>query len=116
MNRKFRLNQASKFERVRRFGKSYAHPLVVLVVLPDPDKQIHIGVTAGRSLGKAVQRNRAKRLLREAARSLFFRLKTGWNIILIARSPILSADLTDIQQALNQLLVKAELINDDHGI
>ena len=101
--------------RVRRLGKSYAHPLVVLVVLPDADGKIHVGVTAGRSVGKAVQRNRAKRMLREAVRSLLPMIKPGWKFILISRSPILNAQLPELETTLFQLLRKAGLINENNG-
>jgi ribonuclease P protein component len=112
VNRNFRLTQSTDFKRVRRFGKSYAHPLVVLVVLVGADEQKHIGVMAGRSVGNAVQRNRAKRMLREAVRTILPRLKLGWNVVLIARNPILNAKLSEIEDCLIQLFSKANLISD----
>ena len=115
MNRNFRLTGSTDFKRVRRSGKSYAHPLLVLVVLPATERQIRFGIIAGRSVGKAVQRNRAKRMLREALRSLLPTIQPGWNVILIARKPILTAKLTVIQETLRQLFAKAELIIDTHG-
>jgi len=116
VNRKYRLKRSLEFTRVRRLGKSYAHPLVVLVVLPDTEGKIHVGVTAGRSVGKAVQRNRAKRMLREAIRSLLPMIKPGWKIILISRSPVLDAKLPELETALFQLLRKAGLIYENNGI
>ena len=64
MNRRFRLTRSTDFKRVRRIGKSYAHPLVVFVAAPNELQQVRIGVVAGRAVGSAVQRNRAKRQLR----------------------------------------------------
>jgi len=110
VNRNFRLTQSTDFKRVRRFGKSYAHPLVVLVVSPTNGDRTRIGVAAGQSVGNAVHRNRAKRLLREAIRPLLSKLKPGWNIILISRKPILEAKLPEIQNSLQQLFSKANLI------
>jgi ribonuclease P protein component len=97
--------------RVRRYGKSYAHPLIVLLVLPADGAQTRFGVTAGRSLDNAVQRNRAKRLVREALRSLLPLVQPGWMVTLIARNPILNTNLTEISTVLRQLLLKANLIN-----
>jgi len=110
VNRKFRLTNSLDFKRVRRSGKSFAHPLVVLVVLPSPDNPIQIGIIAGRSVGKAVQRNRAKRMLREALRPLLHQLEPGWKVILISRRPILMAELAEIQDTLNQLFRRTKLI------
>lgn len=111
MNRNFRLTNSTNFKRVRRSGKSYAHPLVVLVVLPSQDDQTQIGIIAGRSVGKAVQRNRAKRMLREALRPLLPQLEPGWKVIVIARQPILMAELAEMHDTLNQLFKRAKLIN-----
>ncbi len=115
MNRNFRLTQSTDFKRVRRSGKSYAHPLVVLVVLQEGGDKVQIGVTAGKAVGKAVQRNRAKRLLREALRPLFPRLLPGWKALLIARGPLLSADFEEIQAALQKLFTRANLFVESNG-
>jgi ribonuclease P protein component len=114
VKRNSRLTQSADFERVRRSGKSYAHPLVVLVVLPSSVKQTRFGVIAGRSVGNAVQRNRAKRMLREAIRAFLPQINPGWNVILISRSQILTAKFTDIQDCLGQLFSKANLISDSN--
>jgi ribonuclease P protein component len=111
VNRNFRLKNSADFKRVRRFGKSYAHPLVVLLVLPVPDDHTQIGIVAGRSVGNAVQRNHAKRMLREALRSILPQVKTGLKIILISRAPILKAELPEIQETMNQLFKIANLFN-----
>jgi ribonuclease P protein component len=113
VNRNFRLTNSSDLMRVRRFGKSYAHPLVLLVVLQVPNERTQIGVVAGRSVGNAVKRNRAKRMLREAVRSLLHLIKPGWMIILISRRPILKAEFSDIQDTLNKLFTKANLISNN---
>ena len=114
MNRNFRLTQSTDFKRVRRSGKSYAHPLVVLVVLVAEGETTRIGVTAGKAIGKAVQRNRAKRLLREALRPLLPNIKPGLKILLIARNPILTANLAEIHDNLYQLFTKTNLMIDIH--
>ena len=111
MKRNFRLTQSTDFKRVRNFGKSYAHPLVVLVVQPATHAGLRVGVTAGRSVGGAVQRNRAKRLLREAMRSLLPSVHTGWDLILIARQPLLKATYRQVCAALSKLAQRADLLD-----
>jgi ribonuclease P protein component len=115
VNRNFRLTQSTDFKRVRRSGRSYAHPLAVLLVSPDDGEKTRIGVTAGKAIGKAVQRNRAKRLLREAVRPLLPKLQPGWKVILIARNPILAADFSEIQECLHQLFQRANIFVDSNG-
>jgi ribonuclease P protein component len=110
VQRKFRLTRSTDFKRVRRKGKSYAHPFVVLVVQTSEVPRVRVGVTAGRSVGGAVQRNRAKRLLREAIRPLLSELLPGRDLILIARPALLSKSLQDIRQVLTSLLHRAQVL------
>jgi ribonuclease P protein component len=115
VQRKFRLTSSTDFQRVRRYGKSYAHPLLVLVVHPgQPESSPRIGVTASRGVGKAVQRNRARRLLRAAIQPLLASLAPGWELILIARQPVLDANFQHIHEALLLLLKRARVLQENH--
>jgi len=124
VQRKFRLTRSEDFKRVRRSGKSYAHPLVVLIVQAHDtrsnpvDRQndsagqprAKVGVAAGRTVGTAVHRNRAKRLLREAMRPLIPAIVSGLDLILIARPGLASASLEETRQALLTLLQRAQIL------
>ena len=110
MKRRFRLTRSTDFKRVRDDGKSYAHPLVVLVASRITEEGVRVGVSAGRAFGGAVQRNRAKRLLRETMRPLIPLLPSGWDIVLIARGPLISAQFQSVQSAVQGLLRRAGLI------
>lgn len=110
MQRKFRLTRSEDFKRVRRSGKSYAHPLVVLIVQTHEQSSVKIGVAAGRTVGTAVHRNRAKRLLREAMRSLLPNIASNLDMILIARPGLVTATLEETRQALITLLRRANIL------
>ena len=117
MQRKFRLTRSEDFKRVRRSGKSYAHPLVVLIVQahdkrsgPEDQPRVKVGVAAGRTVGTAVYRNRAKRLLRESMRSLLPEITPGLDLILIARPGLTSVSLEETRQALLTLLQRAQIL------
>jgi len=58
-----------------------------------------LGVTASRRLGKAVTRNRARRLLREAARLSYPHIHPGWDLLLIARPALVGARQPQVQGA-----------------
>jgi ribonuclease P protein component len=114
VQRSFRLTRSEDFKRVRRDGKSYAHPLVVLIALKSENSNqpsVRVGVAAGKTVGTAVYRNRTKRLLREAMRTLLPNIGSHVDLILIARPPLISATLADAQSALLQLLQRARLIH-----
>ncbi|HXQ39162.1 MAG TPA: ribonuclease P protein component [Anaerolineales bacterium] len=114
MQRKFRLARSEDFKRVRRSGKSYAHPLVVLIVQTHDQPRVKVGVAAGRTVGTAVYRNRAKRLLREAMRTLIPNIASGLDLILIARPGLVSATLEDTRRALLNLLQRAQIFIPTH--
>jgi ribonuclease P protein component len=114
VKKKFRLTRPTDFQRVRRQGKSYAHPLVVLIALENDTEQIRIGVTAGKTLGSAVKRNRAKRLLRAAIAPLLPHITPGVDLALVARKPILDVKSTQVQDALAKNLRKAKLLKNNH--
>jgi len=109
VQRRFRLTRSEDFKRVRRSGKSYAHPLVVLIVQKSDQPHIRVGVAAGRTVGTAVTRNRAKRLLREAMRTLIPDIASGVDLVLIARAGLAAASLPETHQALQDLLQRAQI-------
>ncbi len=111
MKRSFRLTRSTDFKRVRRSGRSYAHPLVVLYVTKSEGEGVHVGVSAGLAVGNAVQRNRAKRLLRAAMSDLIPRTLPGSELVLIARAPLPHADLEQTHAALCTLLERAGLLS-----
>ena len=111
MQRKFRLTRSTDFKRVRRKGKSYAHPLLVLIAIENQLPITRVGVAAGKSVGNAVKRNRAKRLIRAAARELYSEIPSGYDLVLIARAPIIQVKMPIVRTALEQLLKRASLEN-----
>ena len=123
MQRRFRLTRSEDFKRVRRSGKSYAHPLVVLITLKSEKSEgarVRVGVAAGRTVGTAVTRNRAKRLLREVMRILIPDISlqhvredsaSGLDMILIARPGLASASLEEAHKALLNLLKRAQILS-----
>ena len=80
------------------------------MALVNDSDQIRVGVAAGRSLGKAVNRNRAKRLLRAAIAPLLPDIAPGVDLALIARKPILDVKSTEVQETLTESLRKANLL------
>ena len=115
MKRKFRLTRSTDFKRVRRSGKSYAHPLVVLICLTNDLEKSRLGVAAGRSVGNAVHRNRAKRRLREIIRPLIPMVEPGWDIILLARKNCSTSSFKDIESGVLSLFRRAGLIMEANG-
>lgn len=85
-----RLTKGEDFLRVREQGKRWRGKWCVLNAAPAPsnEAQTRIGYIASKSLGNAVHRNRARRLMREATRQLSDTIPNGWDIVLIAQTSI----------------------------
>ncbi len=113
MKREFRLSQAKDIKRVRQSGKSYAHPLMVLVTLFNDQQKSRFGIIAGRSIGNAVERNRAKRLLRAALQPFLPVIAPGWDIMIIARHRMVDTTFKETQKALKILLQRAAMYQEN---
>ena len=109
MNKRFRLSRSIDFKRVRTQGKSFVHPLIVLVKGNLPAASLRVGVSVSKAVGNAVQRNRAKRVLREIVRPLLGNLRPDVEFVLVARSTIGRAKYAELQAAVSKLVQKANL-------
>ncbi len=91
-------------------GKSWSHPLLILRALANGTQANRFGFVVGKKVGKAVQRNRCKRLMREAVRHRLDRIAKGWDIILIARRAAENAEFQAMDGAVETLLMRARLL------
>ena len=80
------LDKNWQFNRVYGRGKSYVHPHCVLYVAKNRLGYTRIGLTATKKVGHAVQRNRARRIMRAALSEHLSQNIGGYDIILVARA------------------------------
>ncbi|HKX18307.1 MAG TPA: ribonuclease P protein component [bacterium] len=97
------------FSRVYREGRRFAGEALAVYVRPT-DGGRRVGVTAGRGLGRAVARNRAKRRLREAYRRIETRLRATGDIVLVARSGAIDAGFGEIMREMEALCAAGRLL------
>ena len=110
MNRSLSLHRGAEFQTVWDSSKSWSHPLVILRARANGTEKNRFGFVAGKKVGKAVRRNRAKRLLREAVRHRVTKIEPGWDVIFIARAGTETAEFKAVDAAVEQVLNRAKLI------
>lgn len=112
------------YSKAYKKGKKAVMPTIAVYVLPDyrkhalmkanPEKKYinRIGLTVGKKIGGAVQRNRAKRIIRHAYKNIdtVHNVKCGNLIVLVAREAIGQKKTQDVERDMLKALKRLELI------
>jgi len=105
------LKKKKDFDKVFNDGDSRASRYFVLYWKPNTREQNRYGFSINKRVGKAVVRNKLRRRLKEIIRN---RLNTGhlgfYDIVIIARKPVISLDFHEIQDELHRLFKRTGLI------
>lgn len=109
------LKRNSEFERVRRAGRSWPAGVLILNAAPNGLETVRCGFIAGKKVGNAVKRNRARRLIREAIRPRLTRIKPGFDLVWIARASIVEADFHTVASAVEETLTRGKLWIEGQG-
>lgn len=102
------LSTKAQYTLVYRQGRTWVNGLVVMKAAPNGLCLSRYGFSVSKKVGKAVRRNRLKRLFREIMREQ--RLRPGWDIVLIARPQAADADFRKLQRSVIGLLARGHLL------
>lgn len=92
-----KLNMNKDFRRLYGRGHNYVHPVLVTYIMRNKRNEIRYGITAGKKVGGAVERNRARRIIDAALRDCIKGIDcTGVDIVFVARTRTLSVKSTEV--------------------
>jgi len=110
MERRFRLRRTEDFTRLRQDGTTTQNRYVLVSRMPNGLAHNRYGLVTSGRVGGAVARNRARRLLREVIRALNPRLRTGFDVVLVVRQPLVQQPLDAVTRIVTEMFHQANLM------
>lgn len=107
------LNKNYLFLRAYRSNISYVSPMLVTYLVPKKRGGICLGITTNKKLGCAVERNRARRIVKAAATNLLKDSADSFDMVVVCRHAILDKKSTEVEEVLRDHLTKAGYLGDD---
>jgi ribonuclease P protein component len=104
------LSSPEDFAALQGQGSVRSNPLLVVRIRRNDLEVTRFGFSTGRKLGGAIVRNRVRRRLREALRVMAPSFQPGWDVLIIARQPVIAADYQDLTGALHSLLRRGGVV------
>lgn len=104
------LTENRDFRRLYHKGKSYVSPVVVTYVMKNRRKCVRIGITTSKKTGKAVKRNRSRRVIKEAFRLLSNEVSPGYDFVFVARAKTPFVKMGDVLAAMKSQLKGAGVL------
>ena len=98
-----------------RVGKSVAAKQLVLIYARSAEPGVRVGFSVNKRIGNSVARNRVKRRLRAAFDPLIPHVSGGYNLIFIAREPVVAAQFAVVASCMRYLLTKAGLLKRENA-
>ena len=111
-----RLKKHYQYNYVYKYGTKIHGKAVSLHICSSKTKNIKVGLTVTKKIGKATKRNLARRRLREIIRKKIDLLKQNFNLIIVAHDNILNFSFKELDSEIFALLKKAKLFEENEKI
>lgn len=116
LNRVNRLKKRYQFNYVYKNGTHFSSSALVLYVASSKTKSIKVGFAVTKKLGKAVERNKIRRRLREIVRNYLPNLKQNYTIIIVAKDNVSEFSFEELSNQFLNLATKADIVIKDEKV
>lgn len=111
MSKKGTLTENHDFRRLYAKGRSFVSPVLVTYVAKNRLDETRIGITTGKRIGIAVDRSRARRVIRAAYRAVMPQVTEGYDVVFVARSRTCRVKMQEVEAAMRVHLRKAGVLH-----
>jgi ribonuclease P protein component len=101
------------FRRLYNRGKAVTNPALVMYYMKNRAGICRIGITTGKKIGNAVERNRSRRVIKEAFRSVHKDVEGGYDFVFVARSKTKYQKSTYIEKVMREMMLSNGIIADN---
>lgn len=105
-----KLKKSWEFQRAYKKGNKYWDAYFVIYVYHTQLRRPRLGITVSKKVGKSVQRNRVKRLIREAFRMLKLELHQDYDIVVVGRNAACYLSVHQVKDSLFKLFHRASIL------
>ncbi len=106
------LNRNFQFRRAYKRSSGIVCPFFVAYIVKNKNYGMRLGITAGKKIGCAVERNRARRIVKAAAREIFSYADGCFDIVLVCRRKAVFAKSSELVPLMKKAFIKAGVISE----
>lgn len=110
MKKKYRIKKETEFREIMNERQSFANKHLVVYIKKREGSFFRVGLSVGKKVGNAVERNRIKRFLRLALTEMGEEIDSNYDFILIARPAIISLSYEEVKKNIHHVLSLASVI------
>ena len=109
------LRKQSDFARVYKQGKSRGSRFAVILYRRNGLRFTRTAFVASKKVGNSVERNRSRRLMRAAYKTIEPNIKSGYDIIFVARAAIIGCKEPEVEEQLKKALKGTEILTGNNN-
>ena len=111
MKKEYRIKKEKEFQYVFQHGQNIANRQLVLYIHPKPGQEhFRVGLSVGKKIGNAVERNQVKRYIRQALHELEAHIPAEMDFLLIARADIQDKSFSQVKQSIQHVMKLAHIL------